>query len=393
MIPEETLRGGSLYVQVNTPATVLSMGRGRMFYLDVSGAGIGGTVDLPDARTVPLGAPPIWIYATGGNVVLQDNLQNPIGTLANGEIATCYLVTAGGAAGVWHFDIRTEGAPPAAVYDTRIHYFGGDGVADDEVGQFNAQTSTWSTLTSANRDLTDAAAATDGRKVWVFGDTSPADQAKIEEYDRLADTWVTKSTAFPNGLSRPGVVYDAGFIYVFGGGVGAGNERKAWKYDPVGQTFTALADVPGSDTTFQAVSANGRLHVMGPTSHYVYDQADDSYDSRSVRPGNWRNYGLAHFFDRILACGGDDNAGTETAEAHTYTYRTDSWQAIADMPNPRTKCGAAHVGARRLLVIGGERASASKSNNWFYDGSTWTVLTALPAARTDLHRLSLPLIA
>lgn len=394
----ETVYGGSVNVPVTSPTKVLAMGQGRIFYLSVSGSGIGAEVDLPDARTVPLGSPALYIYADGGGVTIQDALQNPLFSLADGEVARMSLADNSAADGAWAWRIRTAGSPPSPTFQTRALVAGGDGAADDETREFVPHSSAWSNLATAPRDLTDACAATDGRKVWVFGSDLFSDQDKIEEYDRAADSWTTKATDFPHTLQKAGAVFLGGFIYVFGG-VGAGNLRKAYRYNPNDETFLALTDVPGTDTDFQALMVGKRMHILGPTSHFVYDPELDNYEVRAVRPGGLFDAGLAFFWDRLLAVGGDNGAGDATGgqtAVDFYSYSQDKWTAYPALPSGRARCGAVHLGARRLIAFGGDDGTGGfgkKSEAWIFDGSSWATATALPAIRTDLHRVSVPVIA
>ena len=394
----ETVFGGSVNVPVTVPALGLSMGRGRFFYLSVSGAGIGAEVDLPDARKVPLGEPGIQVYADGGNVTIQDHLGSPLFVLADGEIAMLNCSDNSAADGAWVWRKVTSGTPAAPAFQLRGLVVGGDGASDDEAREFVPSTATWSNLTSAPRDLLGACAAGDQRKVWVFGSDVFGDQTKIEEYDRSTGAWTTKATAYPHTLQNAGAIHDGGFVYVFGG-VGAGNLRKAYRYNPNDETFLALTDIPGSDTDFQAIKVGTRFHILGPSSHYVYDPEADSYDARAVRPGGLFDAGLAFYFDRLVAVGGDNGAGDATGgvvDVDWYSYSQDRWTAYPDLPGGRARCGAVHLGNRRLLAFGGDDGTGGfgkKSEAWIFDGSSWTATTSLPAVRTEMNRTTVPVIA
>lgn len=399
MISAETALGGSVYWPITAPTESLAMGRGRVFRLAVSGAGIGAEVDLPDARTVPLGWPPLYIFAEGGGVTIQDGLGSPLFNLADGEVVRLACVDNSAADGLWSWSVRTEGAPPAPAFETVAARLGGDGALDDVCEEYTPSSDAWAALATANRDLVGASVATDGRKAWAFGSTSFSDQDKIEEYDRLSDAWSTKATDYPIIVQRPGAVFRGGFVYVFGGGQSAGDERKAYRYNPNEETFQALEDVPGTDTEFRAVMIGSRMHVLGDNSHFVYDPDADAYESLAVRPGGLRNFAVAFYFDRLVAVGGDDGGGLATSaqpNVDWYSYASDKWTAYPDLPAGRTRAGAVHIGARTLLVFGGDDGTGGfgkKSDLYSFDASSWSTRASLPGAVTDLHGVSVPLIA
>jgi N-acetylneuraminic acid mutarotase len=57
-----------------------------------------------------------------------------------------------------------------------------------------------------------------------------------------------------------------GKIYFFGGNAGGTVVKKLWVYDPVGNTWTQLADMlttNGRTTPFMATPGDGRIYVGG----------------------------------------------------------------------------------------------------------------------------------
>ena len=55
----------------------------------------------------------------------------------------------------------------------------------------------------------------------------------------------------------------------------------------------------------------------------------------------------------LLAIGGEDDSGKETADVHCYDTHTDSWQVVSKMKNKRRFCLAAVLPEDCLLVVGG----------------------------------------
>ena len=55
----------------------------------------------------------------------------------------------------------------------------------------------------------------------------------------------------------------------------------------------------------------------------------------------------------LLAIGGRDDSGRDTADIHCYDTHTDSWQVVSEMKNKRCGCLAAVLPEDCLLVVGG----------------------------------------
>ena len=55
----------------------------------------------------------------------------------------------------------------------------------------------------------------------------------------------------------------------------------------------------------------------------------------------------------LLAIGGRDDSGRDTANVHCYDTHTDSWQVVSKMKNKRHLCLAAVLPEDCLLVVGG----------------------------------------
>jgi N-acetylneuraminic acid mutarotase len=85
-------------------------------------------------------------------------------------------------------------------------------------------------------------------------------------YDIATDVW-TKMADHPMGniAQHRSTVVD-GKIYFFGGNVGGTVVKKLWVYDPVGNTWTQLADMlttNGKTTPFMVAPGDGRIYIGG----------------------------------------------------------------------------------------------------------------------------------
>src|SRR5258706_451555 len=121
--------------------------------------------------------------------------------------------------------------------------------------------------------------ATANGKMYVIGgfasNGKPA-AAMVYEYDPAADKW-TKKKSIPVPVHHQAQTVLNGKIYIFGGcqrpltGPGAGGWApvdNAWEYDPVADTYKALAPMPGKRCSAIAENVGGKIYVVGGWATY-----------------------------------------------------------------------------------------------------------------------------
>ena len=118
-------------------------------------------------------------------------------------------------------------------------------------------------------------------KLYLFGGNPVAVAGKqgappghVFEYDPAADRW-TKKKNMPQAAHHNGVVGYNGKIFVFGGGVqrqpGGPTQfpiDNSWEYDPVADSWRALARMPLRRLAAAAVESGGKIYVMGGVAQY-----------------------------------------------------------------------------------------------------------------------------
>lgn len=104
----------------------------------------------------------------------------------------------------------------------------------------------------------------------------------LRYYDQATNTWTNKASipggnrAFPITMMIGGYLY-AGCGTVWAGGCNA-NYSDFYRYDPVANTWAAMAAYPGNPGAKQAFYAIGTMgYVMDGTSLYIYDSVANSW--------------------------------------------------------------------------------------------------------------------
>ena len=241
----------------------------------------------------------------------------------------------------------------------------------------------------------------------------------VFEYDPAGDKWMKK-----NNMARPAhheaLAQYNGKIYVFGGFVfptapGGGWEPidNAWEYDPVADSWKALAPMPGKRGSAVAVEVGGRIYVIGGattvegsktpaivgagparvvTTNEVYDPATNRWESRTPMALG-RNHAFAGAVNgKIYVIGGRIGHAFITSAANTdiveeYDPATNMWSGLkAKMPSARSGGGWGTYGGK-IYVAGGEVATQALVGAFraleAYDPATnqWSFMPSMPMPR------------
>jgi N-acetylneuraminic acid mutarotase len=263
-------------------------------------------------------------------------------------------------------------------------------------------------------------------KLYLFGGNPVGEGGKqgappglVFEYDPAADRW-TKKKNMPQPAHHNGVVGYNGKIYVFGGGVqrqpGGPTQvpiDNAWEFDPVADTWRALAPMPVARLAAAAVESGGKIYVMGGVGAYpglegqslggeqparvldlnhVYDPATNTWQTRQTMPTPRNHMFVGAVNGKIYVIGGRVGSmavttGSTTDLVEEYDIAADRWGAVKlRMPTPRDG-GVVGVYQNRIYVAGGQSISAIHNSVSraleAYDPATntWTSFPTLPQAR------------
>jgi N-acetylneuraminic acid mutarotase len=229
----------------------------------------------------------------------------------------------------------------------------------------------------------------------------------VFEYDPATDRWTQKKD-MPVHVHHQAQTDYNGKLYVFGGclkGIsGEGGTQNAWEYDPVADSWRALAQMPVKRCSAIAEQVAGKIYVIGGLEpmengqgtrvsgrNEMYDPASDTWTSRSPMPTT-RNHAFSGAVNgKIYVIGGRLGAGnipvtTNVDTVEEYDPATNLWGPIKErMPTPRSG-GGYTVCNGRILAGGGEwitrELHAAFKALEAYDPATntWQVLPSLPGA-------------
>jgi N-acetylneuraminic acid mutarotase len=248
-------------------------------------------------------------------------------------------------------------------------------------------------------------------KMYVLGGFGVGGQAvgMTWEYDPATDKW-TKKKNFPVPVHHQAQTGYRGKVYVFGGCLksitGGDSVDNAWEFDPVADSWKALAPMPGKRCSARAEEVNGKIYVIGGISpmekgkpgtrvvgtNEVYDPATNKWEERSPMPTT-RNHAFSGVVNgKIYIIGGRQGAGGNGAASPTdvveeYDPALDLWGPVkAAMPTMRSGGDSATYNGK-IYAAGGEVSTRELAAAFraleAYDPATntWTILPSMPSAR------------
>lgn len=270
-------------------------------------------------------------------------------------------------------------------------------------------------------------------KVYVFGGLlGNSVKGLVYEYDPAANKW-TRKKQMPLPAHHVAAVEFNGKIYLFGGGAQpdpAGGLwvpiNNAWVYDPVADSWKALAPMPTARGSALAAVVNGKIYVIGGASVHpgakieslsattphrsmstneMYDPASNTWKERSPMPTARNHAAIGMVNGKIYVLGGRVGSVFVNASAvdvvEEYDPAKDAWGIVkARMPTARSGTAFGTLGGK-IYVIGGEYLNAQVVGAFrdieAYDpaANVWTILPPLsvprnaPAAAVAGNRLYL----
>jgi N-acetylneuraminic acid mutarotase len=230
----------------------------------------------------------------------------------------------------------------------------------------------------------------------------------VYEYDPGTDKW-TKKKEIPVKVHHQAQTTVNGKLYILGGCLraisGEMSSTNAWEFDPVADTYKALAPIPDKRCSAQAEAVNGKIYLIGGIMpmengkgtrvtglNQMYDPATNRWENRSPMPTS-RNHAFSGVVNnKIYVIGGRIGAGNIPATSNVdvveeYDPAENLWGAIRQrMPTPRSGGGVATYNGK-IYVSGGElqtrQLAAAFRALEAYDAAKdeWTILPSMPSAR------------
>src|SRR5439155_27245314 len=186
--------------------------------------------------------------------------------------------------------------------------------------------------------------------------------------------WSTAAPG-PSARYRAGGTTDGTYSYVYGGQTSTGGYlNDLWRWNPVTQTWTQLANMPTAKGNIQGTYWNGKIYVPGGyigshiTENAIYDIATNIWTTGAPLPAAQTGQNVA-FNNKIYNFGG--NPGPQSTVT-IYDIATNTWSTGAPMPAPTTYGRAVRVG-NFAYYVGGIAGTTTTNAVYRYDlvANTW----------------------
>ena len=246
-------------------------------------------------------------------------------------------------------------------------------------------------------------------KLYVLGGFGIGGNAPglVFEYDPAGDRW-TRKKDMPVHVHHQAQTAVNGKLYVFGGclkGIsGEGGTQNAWEWDPVADSWRALANIPVKRCSAIAEQVGGKIYLIGGLEpmenglgtrvtglNQMYDPAADTWTNRSPMPTT-RNHAFSGAVNgKIYVIGGRLGAGNIPATTNVdvveeYDPAANLWGPIKERMPIAMSGGGATTCNGRIYAGGGEwitrelYAAFKALHEYDPATNTWQVLPSLPGA-------------
>ena len=207
--------------------------------------------------------------------------------------------------------------------------------------------------------------------------------------------WAT-ATPGPPARYRAGGCTDGTNIYVYGGGDSTGGYyNDLWRWNPVTQIWTQLANMPTAKQNIQGAYWNGKIYVPGGfngahiTENAIYDIATNMWTTGAPLPAPQTGANVA-FNNKIYNFGG--NPGPQNTVT-IYDVATNTWSNGAAMPVAITygrATVATLVGSYAYYAGGITTVTVNTLYRYDFAANTWATMAPLQTARATAELMTSP---
>lgn len=209
------------------------------------------------------------------------------------------------------------------------------------------------------------------RKLVLVGGVNPALAyvPTVDVYDVDTDTWAA-GAIYPNGTGIVGAVAGSigGKLYVALGNDASNDKATGWYYDPVANTWTAIANAPTTRSGGPAAAVHGgKLYTFGgfppgggasntvDAVTWCYDPSSNSWSVKAPMPAERGDARAATIGDFIYVVGGSyRHVLTNTLEDTLFRYDVlaNSWSTLSPMPTAREAPFVGVVNGKLHVIAG-----------------------------------------
>ncbi|ANE51437.1 kelch repeat-containing protein [Flavisolibacter tropicus] len=221
------------------------------------------------------------------------------------------------------------------------------------------------------------AVAANGR-IYVFGGyNSTGLLNSLEIYNPVTNTW-TAGAPMPGAARGVAATLGTdGSIYVFGGFIETVSTA-VYRYTPSANSWTTLTNMPiGIWEAATATAANGKIYLFGgqQTSNgnafnsltRIYDVATDTWSQGANMPVAVKQHSAVTAADgKIYLFGGRTGANEPQDVVQIYNPATDTWTTGAPMIIPKVQFGTVSATDGRIYIVGGKARINSNTGPFFH---------------------------
>jgi N-acetylneuraminic acid mutarotase len=181
-----------------------------------------------------------------------------------------------------------------------------------------------------------------------------------------------------------------GTVYSVGGVTGPPNTLipDGFAYDPAGDTWSSIADMPAAREKPGAGAIGGKLYVSGGWDNagvpipatIAYDPGSDTWVTVAPNPSPRAAPGTAVADDKLYQVGGcADGACTPSNNVVRFDPAANSWETLAPYPHTTSWISCAGIDGK-VYCAGGLAAGTFHTDAFVYDpaANTWSPIAAMP---------------